>query len=119
GSAGLAWLDQLEKEVFDAVNAVTVAEFRKSSLVEDAAVVNDGDAVAKLFDFAHDVRRINDALALFLKPLHVLLNGAGDENIQPEGGFVKDEDRGIVNDGARDGHLLPHARRHLRHQQIP
>ncbi len=85
---------------------------------ENATFMNDGDAVAELFNLAHDVRGKDDALALAAEQVDRVEHGPGHEHVEPGGRLVEDQHGRIVNDRAGDRHLLLHAGRHLRAEHV-
>src|SRR5262245_19853190 len=56
--------DKLEKQLFNVLLPITIAQFVERAARLDLALADDGDARANLLDLAHDVRRIKNALAL-------------------------------------------------------
>ena len=95
-----------------------LAQFLHRTHGQQSALVDDRNAVTELFDLTHDVRRVDDALALFSQRLDLIDHVPCDEDIQPGCWFVEDQNGRIVNDRSRYRHLLLHAGRHLRSQHV-
>src|SRR5436190_20350424 len=84
---------QLKKQLLEISLSITIAQLVESAARLDAAFADDRDASADLFDLTHDVRRVEDALALITKPFDVLQDRPRDKHVKAERRFVKDEDR--------------------------
>jgi hypothetical protein len=87
--------------------------FLLASLVDQAPLVQKAHPVGHLLGLGHDVGGVEDGVPQVPVGLHEVQEGPPGEDIQTRGGLVQEEDRGAVEDGPGDDHLLPHARGHL------
>src|SRR3990172_2799938 len=111
-------VDQRKEYLLQVRLDVSLFQLIEGPAGENVPFVDDGDAIAELFGFAHDVRREDDALAVLAEGRDVLLHGAGDEDVEAGGRLVEDEHGGIVNDGPGDGDFLLHAGGHFRSKNV-
>ena len=110
--------DQVKKQFFRVRLLMYFLKLWQRAYRQDRSFMDDRDAVAKLLDLTHDMRREDDALALILQRLHDRQDFSRDEHIQATGRFVEDDDRRIMHDRAGNRRLLLHAGRHLRAQRV-
>src|SRR4051812_6971681 len=108
----------MHKNVFEVMLAGRGAQVCKRVTGKNAAAMDDCDPVAKLFSFAHDVRRKNYRFAFGSKLTNRFLNLQSIEHIEPDCRFVEDDDSRIVRNSSRNGHLLFHSRREPVHARI-
>ncbi len=105
--------DDLEEHFFHVLFAGPLAQFGQGALGQQPAAMDDPDAVADLFDLVHHVRGVDHRLPPRPAFLHEADDRAGRRDIEPEGRLVKDHDRRIVHQRARDRGLLLHAGREV------
>ncbi len=67
------------------------------------------DVVTELFDFGHDVGGKDYGFAVVAAFADEGGDGARGHDVEPEGGFIENHYRGIVDQGAGDGGFLLHA----------
>src|SRR5215475_6407801 len=101
--------DDLHENVFHIAEAVPLAQLLDGSLGQQLSVLDDAYDVAELFHLAHHVGRENHRLAAVAAFPNELDDGPRGHNVQAQCGLVKDHDRRIVHQGARNGSLLLHA----------
>src|SRR5215467_10417985 len=86
----------------DELLAVGALELRRRILRQDAAVVDDADAVAAL-DLLDVMGRDNDGeLALIAQPMHVLPEPLARLGIEPDRRLVEEQNARVVNERPRD-----------------
>ena len=73
------------------------------------AIDDDAHAVAEALHEAEDVGGEDDGFALGFELLEEVGDGAGGDDIQAVGGFVEDDDVGVVDQRDDDADLLFHA----------
>src|SRR5688572_24714952 len=78
------------------------AEAREGVVGDDPAVVHDGDAVAESFDFFHVVSRVDEGLTAGLEGLKGVEDGVAALGVNADGGLIKDEQVGVVEEGCTD-----------------
>ena len=101
--------DGSDEDFFEVGSVGLGTEFCESAFAQELAVVDDSDAVAKFFDFAHYVAREDDGFTFGAAVADEFDNIARGENVKAVGGLVEDHDGRIVDDAARDGDALFHA----------
>lgn len=111
-------IDQPKEQLFQILFLVSLAKFIERSGIQHFAAVDDRHAVANLFDFAEVVCRVDHALAAFAQRLHLLQHRALHQHVQPVGRLIENQHRGIMNQGAGDGHLLFLPGAHLRSAHV-
>ena len=72
--------------------------------------MDDRQAITQPRGFSHDVSRVDDALALVSQGGHGGEHRAGDQHVETGRGFVENQNRRVVNQGAGDRDLLSHTR---------
>src|SRR5262245_52591294 len=80
-----------------------------SSLRDDFAMVDDGEALAEGVGFVHVMGRQDDRFALAVVAADDFPEQEARLRIEAGGGLVKEEDLGVVHHGARDRDALHHA----------
>ena len=88
-------------------------QLRRRSLLDDAPVIDDRDAVAQPFGFFHVVRGQHDRAARAAKAQHQLPQLAARLRIQPGRRLVEEQDVRLADQRARDRQPLPLAARQL------
>ena len=97
----------MEKGVGEVARAGAGEKFGQRAGIDDAALVEEQDAVAEVFGLAHDVGREKNRAARGAFAADGLDDELAADDVEGGGGFVEDEEVGFVNEGARDvGALL-------------
>ena len=105
-AGGLGAIFQDELDLFRAEEALL--EIGERPIVKDAAVVNDHDAAAELFDVVEIVSGEKDGGAeLAVDGAEELADVIFGDDVEADGGLVEEEERGIVEE--RGGEVAAHA----------
>ncbi len=91
---------------------VTAAVFGKvvdGSLHSDPALDENGDAVADHFEFAEEVTVEEDGFFLIFEGEENIADFATTDGIDAVGGFIKDDEVGVVDEGLGEANALHHA----------
>lgn len=94
---------------FDAVVLLALGEFVDGALLGDEALDHDGDAVADEFEFAEQVGVDEDRPALVFELLADLADVAAAFGVDAVGGFIEQDEFGIIHEGLGDADALTHA----------
>src|SRR5207253_8026473 len=81
--------------------------------------LKDPDAVAQLVGLGQVVGGQKDRAALGAEALHEVSDGAGRFGVESRGRFVEKDDRGLVQQRARDRELLAHTLRERADRLVP
>src|SRR6266699_128052 len=103
------WRDHLHEDLLEIVLRVLLPELTERAFGEELAGLDDADGIAELFDFAHNMSRKDDGLAVAAAFANKRGDGARGHDIQTERGLIEDHDRGIVDKRAGYGSFLLHA----------
>src|SRR5262249_38788287 len=86
-------------------------QLAEAALVDDTALADDRDAVAKLFDLVEEVAREQDRDSLAREPAHEVAHVAHPCRIEPGRRLVEEQELRPAQERARDAESLPHAMR--------
>ena len=92
-----------------------VAKLGQRSLVDEAALAEDADAVAERLDLAEDVRGEEHRLPALLRLLHRLPEGHLHQRVEPARRLVEDQQVGPARERRDELHLLAVALRECPH----
>lgn len=81
----------------------------KAALTEFAALVKDGDAVGDFLDLLEEMGGEDDGFSLAFEEEHEVADLAGAEGVNAGGGFVEEEEVGVVEEGLGQADALEHA----------
>src|SRR5688572_28813664 len=105
--------DEVEEGLLERSLVGGPLELVRAPLGQDAAGVEQADAIAEQLGFGQVVGGEEDRLAPVAQAAHVVAQEAAGEDVQAGGGLVEDEERRVVNQGARDRDPLLLAGREL------
>src|SRR5258708_14314330 len=88
------------------MGAEAVDELGRSSVSDDPAVIDDGEAVAETFGFVHVVSGEQDSAPFFLEDADDVPELAAALGIESGGRLVEKEDARIADQGSGDGEAL-------------
>ncbi len=94
-------------------------EARRCVDVDDAAVVDDGDAIAQPLCLLHEVSGHEDRLAALADAAHQVPDGAPGLRIEPGGELVEEHELRVVDQGERDEQPLLLASRERHEPGVP
>lgn len=84
-------------------------ELLGGAFVQHRAVINQDDMVGQALGFVHVVGGEKDGFTLLFEFQNPLPDHHAGLGIQPRGGFVHDDEVGVVNKRAGDGEAALHA----------
>src|SRR5881396_2089315 len=95
-------LHVVDKNILQVTRACSLPQFLQSVAGKYAPAVDDGDTIAQLFGFAHDVSRKHNGFSLIAKLLDDLLHLERVQHVEADRGFIEDQQRRIVGHGPGD-----------------
>ena len=118
GNPSSAWEMSPKNTSSNSLSPSPRLQFGRRAGCENPAFIDNCGPVAEFFDFAHDVRRVDDALPLVAKRADRGEDGPRHQDVEPHCRLVEDQDGRIVNNRAGDRDFLLHAGRHFRAEHV-
>jgi hypothetical protein len=101
--------DGFDKEIFEGGAVAALAEFVEGAFGDEAAFVDDGDAVAEAFDDFENVGGEKDGGAALDEIEEEFFHEAGADGIDAFEGFIHEKELGTVDEGSGHGDAFAHA----------
>jgi len=101
--------DGLDEEVFKGCVFAAGAEIREGAFSDEAAFMDDGDAVAEALNDFEDVGGEKDGGAPADEVEEEVFHEAGPDGVDPFEGFVHEKELGTVDEGGSHGDAFAHA----------